>query len=84
MGNIKQIQIKTRTHYFFDNLINIKKFASNFLKTEKTLYKNIYTRYIGYIPNKYFYYVNIHSVNPLHFIIDNVDEEIEEKMEINT
>ena len=41
MGNIKQIHIKTRTHYFFDNLINIKKTASNFLKTEKTLYKNI-------------------------------------------
>ena len=57
---------------------------SNFLKTDKTLYQNIYTPYIGYIPKKYFYHVNIHSVNSLYFIIDKVDEEIEEKMEIST
>ena len=57
---------------------------SNFLKTDKTLYQNIYTPYIGYIPKKYFYHVNSHSVNPLYFIIDKVDEEIEEKMEIST
>ena len=57
---------------------------SNFLKTDKTLYQNIYTPYIGYIPKKYFYHVNIHSVNPLYFIIDKVDEEIEERMEIST
>ena len=29
-------------------------------------------------------YVNLHSVNPLYFIIDKVDEYIERKMEINT
>ena len=26
MGNIKEINIKNRTHYFFDDMINIKDF----------------------------------------------------------
>ena len=33
---------------------------------------------------KYFDYVNIHSVNPLYFIVGKADGCIEEKMEINT
>ena len=35
MGNIKGINIKNRTYYFFDDLINIKKFDSNLPKIEK-------------------------------------------------
>ena len=41
MGNIKQINIKNQTYYFFNDMINIKNFDSNFLKIHKKLYKNI-------------------------------------------
>ena len=40
MGNIKQINIRNRTYYFFD-MINIKYFDSSLLKIDKKSYKNI-------------------------------------------
>ena len=52
MGNIKQINIKNRTHYFFNDMINIKNFNPNLLKVDKTSYKNIDIYYIGYITKK--------------------------------
>ena len=30
MGNIKEINIENRTYYFFDDMINIKNFDSNY------------------------------------------------------
>ena len=35
MGNIKEINIKKRTCYFFDDMINIKNFDPNLLKIDK-------------------------------------------------
>ena len=35
MRNIKQININNRTFYFFNDMINIKKFDSNLLKKDK-------------------------------------------------
>ena len=58
-------------------MINIKKFDSNLLKTDKNSNKNIDIYYIGYITIKNIDdYENIHSVNPLYFIIEKVDENI--------
>ena len=37
MENIKQINIKNRTYYFFDDMINIKDFNSSILKIDKKL-----------------------------------------------
>ena len=82
--NIKEINIKNRTYYFFDDIINIKNFDSNLLKIDKKSYKNIDIYHIGCITMKGSNYVNIHSVNPLYFIIGEVEGYIEEKMEINT
>ena len=79
MGNIKEINIKNRTYCFFYGMINIKYFDSNLLKIDKKLYKHINIYYIGYFTKKYSKYVNIHCVNPLYFIVDNVDGFIEEK-----
>ena len=48
MGNIKEINIKNRTYYFLNDMINIENFDSNLLKIDKKSNKNsIY--YIGYI-----------------------------------
>ena len=39
MRNIKQINIKNRTYYFFNDEINIKDFDSNRLKIDKNRIK---------------------------------------------
>ena len=49
MGNIKQTNIKNRTYYFFNDMINIEDFDSNLLKIDKKSYKNVDVYYIGYI-----------------------------------
>ena len=81
MGNIKEINIKYRTYYFFDDTINIEDFGSNLLKIGKKSYKNIDIYYIEYITMKDSDYVKINSVNPLYLIIDKVNGHIEEKNE---
>ena len=73
MRNIKEINIKNRTFYLFDDMINIKDFDSNSLKIDKKSYKNIDINYIGYIRMEDSDYVKINNVNPLHLIIGKVD-----------
>ena len=41
MGDIKDKNIKNRAYYFFDDMINIKHFDSDLLKTNKNSYENI-------------------------------------------
>ena len=53
MGNIKQVNIKTRTYYFFNDTINIKDFNPSLIKIDKKSYKNIAIYHIGYITKKY-------------------------------
>ena len=81
MGNIKEINIKNQTYYFFNDMINIANFDPNLLKIDKKLYKNIDIYYIGYITIKDSDYVKIKSVNPLYLIISKVDGYFEEKNE---
>ena len=83
MGNIKQIDIKNRTYYFFVDMIYVKDFDPNLLKADKKLYKNTDVYYIDYITVKDSDYVKINSPNPLYLIISEVDGYIKEKMEVN-
>ena len=79
--SIKQqiINIKDRTYYFFDDMINIKVFGWSLLKIDKKSYKNIGIYNIWYITiKKIDDYENIYSVNPLHLIIGKVIGHIEE------
>ena len=74
MGNIKQINIKNRTSYFFNEMINIKNFDSSLLKIDKKSYKNVGIYYTGYITIKSISdHENINSVNPLYLIIGETD-----------
>ena len=41
MGKIKDINIKKRTCYFYNDMVNIKDFNSNLLKLDKKSFKNI-------------------------------------------
>ena len=52
MGEVKQINIKNRTYYFYNDMINIKNFEQNFLKTDRESYKDIGIYNIGYIAIK--------------------------------
>ena len=47
MGKIKDINIKNRTYYFYDDMVNIKDFDSSLLKLEKKSFKNIAINCIG-------------------------------------
>ena len=49
MRNINEINIKNRTYYFFDDMINMKDFDPDLLKTDKKSYKNTDIYYIRYI-----------------------------------
>ena len=74
MENIKQINIKNRTYYFFNEMINIKNFDSSLLKIDKKSYKNVGIYYTGYITIKSISdHENINSVNPLYLIIGETD-----------
>ena len=80
MGKVKQVEIKKRTFYFYNDIINIEEFISNSLKIVKKSYKNMGIYYIGYIAIKNIGDCeNIYSVNPLSLIIGKVDGHIEEK-----
>ena len=67
---IWQLNIKGRTYYFHNDLINIKNFSINNLKLDKkgVLGNDVY--YIGYITKKPQWDVN--SVNPLYLIINRI------------
>ena len=80
MEDIKQVNIKNRTYYFFNDMINIKNFDSNLLKIDKKLYKNIDIYYFGYKTiEKIDDYENIYSVNPLYLIVNTANGHIEEE-----
>ena len=62
MRNIKEINIKNLTYYFFNDMINIRDFDSSLLKIDKKLYNNIRIYNIGYITiKKVDDYENIHN-----------------------
>ena len=72
MGMIKQINIKNRTYYFYNDIIELENFDSNLLKIDKKLYKDISIYNIGYITmNKICDCENIYSVNPLYLCINH-------------
>ena len=80
MGEVKQINIKNRTYYFYNDIIDLKNFDARLLKVDKKSYKNIGIYNIGYITiKKIDDCKNIYSVNPLYLLIDHASGYIEEK-----
>ena len=79
MVSIKEINIKNRTYYFYNDIIDIKKFDSNNLKLDKKSYKDLNIYNIGYVTIKIIGSgYDINSVNPLYLRIDNAKAYIEE------
>ena len=80
MGIVKQIDIKNRTCYFYNDIIDIKNFDARLLKIDKTSYKNIGIYNIGYITiKKIDDCESIHNVNPMYLRVDHVNGYIEKK-----
>ena len=77
-NKIKNIDIKNRTYYFFNDIINIKNFDPNNIKIDEKSYKDILIYYIGCVMIKGSKYVKINSVNPLYLIIKKVNGYFEE------
>ena len=77
MVTTKQMNIKNRTYYFYNDLVNIKDFDPKLLKLNKKSYKKIDIYYIGYIIKKDEYKIN--SVNPLYLLFHRIGGYIEEK-----
>ena len=77
MVTIKQLNIKSRTYYFYIDLISLRNFNPNLLKLDKKSSMDINIYYIGYVTKKPEY--NINSVNPLYFLISELDGFIKEK-----
>ena len=82
MGRVIDLDIKNRTYYFYNEMINIKDFDSKLLKLEKRSFEDISMNYIGYVTKKEEYKSN--SVNPLYLVIRGINEFFEEKMEANS
>ena len=52
MGRTRQINIKNRTYYFYNDQIDLKYFDANLLKIDKKNYKEIDIYYMSYVTFK--------------------------------
>ena len=82
MSEIKQINIKNETYYFYNDRIDLKDFDAKLLKIEKKDYNKIDIYYIGYVNiKKIGDYNNINSANPQYLMINEMIGHFEEKNE---
>ena len=78
MGGVKQINIKNRTYYFYNDIIDIKSFDAKLLKIDKKSNKDISIHNVGYITIKQIDDCEkIYSMNTLYLLIDHASGYIE-------
>ena len=68
----KQLNIKNRTYYFYNDLINVLNFEPINLKLDKKTWTDIDIYYIGYADKNKPEDWRVKSVNPLYLIINKV------------
>ena len=79
MDTTKRINIKNRTYYFYNNIIDLENFDPKLLKIDKKSYKDIGIYNIGYVTRKKNgNCMNINIANPLYLGITHVNGYIEE------
>ena len=67
MGEIKQINIKNRTYFFYNDIRDLDEFDGSKIKVDKKKFNDIGIYYLGYEYKKQITECNeIHSVNPLY------------------
>ena len=79
MGSTKEINIKERTYYFYNDIIDLKTFDSNNLKLDKKTYKDLDIFNIGYVTiKKIGFGYDVNSVNLLYLRINDASGYIKE------
>ena len=68
----KQLNIKNRTYYFYNGLINALNFEPINLKLDKKTWKDIDIHYIGYVDKNKPEDWRVKSVNPLYLMVNKV------------
>ena len=82
IGEFKEIKIKNRTYYSYNNIIDLKNFDARFLKINKKDYKEIDIYYIAYVTfKKIANCKNINSVNLFYLMINEMIGHFEERNE---
>ena len=85
MAEVKQINIKNRTCYFYNDMINLKNFEPNLLKIDRKSYKNVGIYNIGYIIIKKLMIMKIFTVYILCICLLITQADIlKKKKKINT
>ena len=78
METIKQINIKNRTYYFYNDIINLDEFDGRKIKVDKKDFNNIDIYYLGYEHKKKIAECNvINSSNPLYLRIVDMNGQFE-------
>ena len=75
-NKLKDLNIKSRTYYFFNDIIYIENFDLNNIEINEESYENILIYYIGYVTIKRD--LKIYGVNPLYLIFAKVNGYFEE------
>ena len=69
MVTTKQLNIKNKTYYLYDDLINLKDFDPSLLKLDRKSSMDISIYYIDYVTKTPEY--NVNSVNPIICLLMN-------------
>ena len=74
MGTTKEINIKNRTYYFYNDIINLDEFDKSKIKVDKKDFNVIDIYYLGYEYKKKISECNlINRVNPLYLRMININ-----------
>ena len=78
MGELKQINIKNLTYYFYNDIIDLAEFDGSKIKVDKKDFNDIDIYYLGYGYKKKITECNvIKSVNPLYLRIADIKGQFE-------
>ena len=69
MGKIRQVNIKNRTYYFYNDHTDLKDLDAKLLKIEKKDYNEIDIYYIGYVTVKKI--ANCNNINSVNLVLND-------------
>ena len=78
MGELKPINIKNRTYYFYNDIIDLDEFDGSKIKVDKKDFNDIDIYYLGYEHKKKISECDvINSINPLYLRIADINGQFE-------
>ena len=80
MGELKPINIKNRTYYFYNDIIDLDEFDVSKIKVDKKDFNDIDIYYLGYEHKKKISECDvINSVNPLYLRIADINAQFQKR-----